>query len=267
MKTGFRAVSAALMIALAVSAAAPCGTDAKAMMRKGIDAEAVELVDRMLDHRDYKKLDTRELLIKLNSDENVVACEPNYIIKPEEMFLDQSVSTEDEKGVGQSEAKSSATQIAPDKYPKETSVTDVGYTPSSVGDLTKEQWYMTSENAKNFKTPNAPSGNARSLNIPGWNGTEDNSSGTIAGAWNGYGISGIAKGVKVFSVRVFGEEIDMGGQNTSPYAITVNAMDQDGKLTVSGYCFGGSGRLYVLGINDTEIDTLFFRSTGGHGAW
>lgn len=360
-----------------------------------------------------KKLDTRELLIRLGSDPDVIECEPNYIIEPEKVSgagtgpnedaqVGKAASSKTEASVNNAIKAPDVKAVADGDSSKKNSVVDKAYDPASVGDLSANQWYITSENAKGFKTPNAPEGNARTINIPGWNGTADNASGTvavmdtgidvnhpdlkdsiytfseeqqkkygcgpyginmepvtkglteeenrrditdymlhgthvagiIAGAWNGYGVSGIAKGVKVFGVRVFGrdgmeqdytnvvrgfdwlakvakevnlkavnvslgslntqlvhtilvnklgrlgvnviyaagnfpsdldEEIDMGGQNTSPYAITVNAMNQDGKPAFFSAYGQSSTDVYVPGVQMLSTVPSVVRTYGESG--
>ncbi len=319
---------------------------------------------------------TKQILEDLYKDPDVISAEPNYKLDEKTAVAETEPATKTESAAETTReiepaTKQAATQKKTEtkatiSTQKATSATDSSYNPASVGDLSRYQWYISSEGTEQVKTTDAGQGGGKSLNIPGWNKTEDNSSGTIAimdtgldvnhpdlrdslftfseeqqerfgcgphginmepamasipedvnrkdvqdnnnhgthlagivaGTWNGYGVSGIAKGAKIFSVKVYtndgagqdstdiirgfewltqvakevnlkavnvslgslksqlvhtimvnklgaqganvvyasgnmsldlDEKIDMGGQNNSPYVITVNASDPDGK--------------------------------------
>lgn len=349
------------------------------------------MIVRVVDH----SVTTEELLTRLYQDPDVLEAEPDYLLAAPASLTEENVSEEDISEEDISEDETSEDGASEEGAPEE-GVTVVG-TPEEgapeydttgdetmspgPGDLTPYQWYADSTGVR-IATPEAPEGSGYSLNVPGWNGSEDNASGTIAimdtgidvthpdlqgvlyefsaeqqekygcgpygknvnqrqnldlideasivpeeeyqrditdhmmhgthiagmiaGTWDGSGISGITRGVKLFGVRVYSddgmaqsssdiilgfewlvsiakevnlkavnvslgtlksqlvhtimvnrlgelgvntvyasgnlgmdmdENIDLGAQNTSPYAIVVNAADPDGKKTQFS-CYG-----------------------------
>ena len=224
---------------------------------------------------------TEDILKELYSDPDVISAEPNYVLdEPEVTEYTDSLSAS--SSVDGADTKDGVTTVKSDKTSaKAVSAKDSTYDPKSIGDLSRYQWYISSEGTEKVKTPTATQGLNQSLNIPGWNKTEDNASGTVAimdtgldvthpdlkdslytfteeqqqkygcgphginmepansatpeeenrrdvqdnnghgthlagivaGAWNGYGVSGIVKGAKVFSVKVYSN--DGGGQEST----------------------------------------------------
>ncbi|MCR5451792.1 MAG: S8 family serine peptidase, partial [Lachnospiraceae bacterium] len=326
---------------------------------------------------------TKEILTELYADPDVVEAEPNYVLKKPEPISDLTETTSGVKA---------DTKVGTVKKGADLDDTD----------LTDYQWYANDATASIYRTPNAKNGDARSLKIPGWNGSEDNASGTLcvmdtgidithpdlvdslytfteeqqakyhcgpnginitaynenpddylnirdvtdhmmhgthiagimAAGWNGYGISGVEKGAKVFGVRVFGddgaksgindfisglewlttvakevnlkavnvslgvlnpklsdtimvnklgalgvntvyasgnggmdmdENVDIGGMNNSPYAITVNAANQDGKATFFS-CYGqASTDVFAPGAQMLSSVPQKIRATNSEG--
>ena len=247
--------------------------DIDSMLSKGgyVEGEAVAVVTGEWDSGSYKtetisKVETGiikrivdkdrttgQILKSLYQDPEVIFAEPNYICEaPEE--------------VGNKANRKSIT--------KTDKAADISTMPGNTGDMTGSQWFVNDKTASEILTPVANKGLGLHMGIPGWNGTADNASGTvaiidtgldcdhpdlkdslytftseqqqkygcgphgisfedddptdvtdygghgthvagiIAGTWNNFGISGIAKGIKVFSVRVF-DKSGSGQEETS----------------------------------------------------
>ena len=308
------------------------------------------------------------LLKRLYADPDVVSAEPNYIVEQPASF--DGENSKERADTEKEEPEEGTAHAAAAEEPADTS-----------GDLTFLQWYTKDDSPDGWAAPEAPQHLRYSMNVPGWNGEDDNASGTIAimdtgidtshpdlkdvlfefseeqqekyacgpygknvnnrqisddeepaavpdeeyqrditdhgmhgthvagiiaAAWNGNGISGITKGTKIFCVRVFSDDgssqsstdivrgyewllsvakevnlkavnvslgtlksqlihtimvnrlgeqgvntviasgnlssdmdetIDLGGENNSPFEITVNAADLDGKLPPFS-CYG-----------------------------
>lgn len=122
------------------------------------------------------EMTTGDLLEQLYEIPGVIMAEPNYFAGKNE--TDGQNGNDGEKGSDgeygkEQESVSDGSRM---QAGSEDAPAAIG---ESQGDLTPFQWYMTGDSGSVFSTPAAPDHAGYGLNVPGWNGEEENASGTV----------------------------------------------------------------------------------------
>ena len=102
---------------------------------------------------------TEQILNDLLDDPNVITAEPNYVIAV--------AATQNDTAPSLTAGSSTDFAIGAAQTP------EYG---NGAGDLTNMQWYLSGDTT--YRTPDSPTA-GYSLNVPGWNGSDPNASGTV----------------------------------------------------------------------------------------